>query len=97
MLDINTSVFVFIDHGLMQKIFPHHNYVIICQQLSIYISKFEFQDNFTGPLGMYYIIKSLIVWSEYNCVRCPLEDIYFMWTFYFLFLLLTAVRTFPRR
>ena len=60
------SVFVFIDRGLMQKIFPHHNYCIICRELSIYISKFEFQDNFTGPLGIYYIIKSLIVWSEYN-------------------------------
>ena len=36
-------------------------------------------------------------------LRCPIEDIYFMWTFYFLFLLhrggniLTAVRTFPPR
>ena len=63
------SVFVFIDRGLMQKkIFPHHNYFIIhvCRQLSIYTSKIEFQDNFTGPLGMYYIIKSLIVWGEYK-------------------------------
>ena len=30
-------------------------------------------------------------------VRCPLEDIYFMWTFNFLFLLLTAVGMFPPR
>ena len=31
--------------------------------------------------------------ASYN-VRCPLEDIYFMWAFYFLFLLLTAVGMF---
>ena len=30
------------------------------------------------------------IYGMRSFVRCPLEDIYFIWTFYFLFLLLTA-------
>ena len=65
-----------------------------CKQLAINISVTLRQ---TGQCDQFNFCNnkflSVWLWTFIPTVRCPLEDIYFMWTFYFLFLLLTAVGT----
>ena len=60
----------------------------------------------TSGWNISIMLQIFILWRKYfntggniiiRMVRCPLEDIYFMWTFYFLFLLLTVVGMFPPR
>ena len=85
---------------------PHHSphRILAAQTTSIsankWLEKYSFSSKFSTPTRYHNPIYDLVgfasgIFDRY--LRCPLEDIYFMWTFYFLFLLLTAVRTFPPR